>query len=42
MKARGFEQIDRTQRVYFKIENGDIARLIVRRLRGAMNDEIEG
>ena len=41
MKARGFQQIDRAERVYFKVENRDIARFVVRRLCGTVNDQIE-
>ena len=41
MKARGFEKIDRAEGVDFKIENGDIPRLVVRRLRRTVNDQIE-
>ena len=41
MLARGFEQIHRAQRVHFKIEQGDVRRLVVRGLRGAMDDQVE-
>jgi len=41
MLARGFEQVDGAERVDFKIENGDVASLVVRRLRGTVDDQIE-
>ena len=41
MEARGLEQVDRAKRINFKIENGDIARFVVGRLRGTVNDQIE-
>ena len=41
MEARGFEQIDRAERIHFKIENGNVPRFVVGGLRSAMNDEIE-
>src|ERR1700741_1950121 len=41
MEARGFEKIHGAQRVDFKIENRDIAGLIVRRLPGPVHDQVE-
>ncbi len=41
MLAGGFEEIDGAEGVDFKIENGNVASFVVRRLRGAVNDEIE-
>src|SRR6516165_884203 len=41
MKARGFQKIDRAERVYFKVKNRDIARFVVRGLCGTVNDQIE-
>src|SRR5208337_3791918 len=41
MEASGFEQIDCSKRVHFKIYNGYVPRLVVRRLCGAVDDQIE-
>ena len=41
MLARGFKKIDGAEGVNFKVEDGDVAGFVVRRLRGAVNDEIE-
>jgi hypothetical protein len=42
METGGFEKIKGAESVDFKIEDGDIARLVVRGLRSAVNNEIEG
>src|SRR5215470_7806905 len=39
--TRGFEKIERSEGVNFEIEDGNVPRLVVRRLRGAVNDQIE-
>ncbi len=41
MLARGFEKINCAEGVDFKIEDGNVASLVVRGLRGTVNDEIE-
>ena len=41
MLAGGFQEIDRADCVHVKIEQGDVASLIVRWLRGAVDDQIE-
>ena len=41
VEAGGFEKIDRAESVDFEIQNGDVARLVVGGLSGAVNDEIE-
>lgn len=42
MKPCSFEQVHGAQSIDFEIEDGNIAGLVVRRLRGTVNDEIEG
>jgi hypothetical protein len=42
MLSRGFQQIDGSERVHFKIKDGYIARFIVRRLRRAVDNQVEG
>ena len=39
--ARGFEQVDGAECVDLEIQNGNVARLVVRRLRGTVDDEVE-
>src|SRR5882672_1862162 len=39
--ARGLEKIHRAERVDFEIEQSDVGRFVVRRLRGAMKDQVE-
>ena len=39
--ARGLQQIQRAHGVHFEIEQRNIARLVMRRLRGTVHDEVE-
>ena len=41
VQARGFQKVDGAECVDFKIENGNIAGLVVRRLRGTVDDKVE-
>ena len=41
VEAGGFEQIDCADRVHFKVQDGDVARLVVGGLSRAVNDEIK-
>ena len=41
MLARGFQQIHGAQRVHFKIQERDVRRFVMRRLRRAMDDQVE-
>src|SRR5579864_2901382 len=41
MLVRGFEEMEGAESVHLEVENRDIARLVVRRLRGAMDNQAE-
>ena len=41
MLPRGFEEIYRPERIHFEIEQGNLPRFIVRRLRRAVDDQIK-
>ena len=41
MLARGFEEVQRARGIYFEIEKGNVASLVVRRLCCAVDNEIE-
>ena len=41
MLASGFEQVDGSECVHFKIEDRNVAGLVMRRLRRTMDDQIE-
>ena len=41
MQSGCFQQVYRSERVHFKVQYGNIAGLVVRRLCGTMDDQIE-
>src|SRR5260370_11435169 len=41
MQPRGFQKVHRAKRVHLEIDQRNLARLIVRRLRGAVDDQIK-
>ena len=41
MLTSGFEKIESAESVDFEIQDGNVARLVVRRLCGAVDDQIE-
>src|SRR5260370_32144930 len=41
MLARGFQEVHRVERILLEIEQGNLSRFIVRRLRRAVDDQIE-